>query len=69
MVVGKVTIDLPHRGGSVSIVPLFEFRRRHAMRLLEACGQRLDQPLLDGACARRTSPRKLDMIKAASRRG
>ena len=64
MVVGKAGVDQPHRGG-VGVVPLFEFLRRHPVRLLEAAGQRLDQPPFHRAGGSRVGERKLDMIEAA----
>ena len=64
MVVGKVGVDPPHRGG-IGIIPSLEFLRRHPMRLLEAAGQRLDQPLFHRAGASRVGARQLDMLEAA----
>ena len=46
MVIGKVGMDAPHRGG-IGVVPMLEFRWRHAVRFLETAGQRLDQPPFD----------------------
>src|SRR5260370_18126021 len=64
MIVGKAVVDAPHLGG-VGIVPLLEFRWRHAMRLLEPAGQRLNQPPFHVAGVSRVGARKLDMIETA----
>ena len=64
VVVGKAGVDRPHLGG-VGVIPLLEFLRRHAMRLLETVGKRLDQSPFDRTGASGVGARKLDMLEAA----
>ena len=63
VVVGKADVDPPHLGG-VGVIPLREFLRRHAMRLLETVGERLDQSPFDRTGPSGVGARELDMLEA-----